>query len=135
MNNSDFDIPTVAREQVPDGPEPPAVEAHDGPTPDTVTTGPCPHCGETHTHGRTDEPRSHRTAHCDDKTIPGRGLGYYLLRPLRGLLKAVRWWEDESDQGVSNLGFDGDSVGLLPVLDREQEIREAREQCEEAGDG
>ena len=45
---------------------------------------------ETHEHGLTDEPVTHRVAHCPGSKPQG---GYFLLRPLLSLLGAVRWWK------------------------------------------
>lgn len=74
----------------------PSMELHDGPTSGIGVTDPCAHCGEPHVHGITDAPISHRSAHCED--APGRGLGYFLLRPLRSLLNLpLRWWKTEGD--------------------------------------
>lgn len=51
----------------------------------------CPYgCeAETHTHGVTDEPLTHRVAHCAGGE---HGRGYYLLRPLAGHFGGVPWW-------------------------------------------
>lgn len=109
------------------GNEVPRVEMHEGPDPGLGVTDPCPYCGERHVHGDDGEPMSHRAAHCDDKDIPGRGLGYYLLKPLRGLLGLpLKWWERE-DAGSGELGFGepGDRVpeGLIPVPSDDGEDR------------
>lgn len=129
-----IDIPSIARDKTPDGPEPPSLEAHDGPDPATVVTDPCPHCGERHVHGASDDPKSHRTAHCP-KDTPGRGLGYYLLRPLRGLLNLpLKWWRSRANDEARDLGFRGsdDGVGLLLIEEKLDEIRQHRGQDREA---
>jgi hypothetical protein len=52
----------------------------------------CPYADcdeETHDHGVSERPISHRVAHCRDHS----GRGYFLLRPIVSLIGAVKWWK------------------------------------------
>lgn len=126
----DIDIPSIARDRA-DHPPAPTVEQVDGPDPGVGIVD-CPHCGKEHVHGISEDPLTHRTAHCPDRDIPGRSRGYLLMRPIRGLLGLpVRWWE----RGASPFRPAGDGVGLLRIAEKMHEIRQRREQDGEADNG
>jgi hypothetical protein len=111
------------------GDQVPAVEQHD----DGWISCPYNCTDETHEHGVSGDPMTHRASHCRDKAPDD--TGYFLMRPLPGVLRPFRWWTLKGNPAVAGFwtrfrrrisrpfGFavggdhpDTDAPGLLPNL-------------------